>query len=51
MAVSTVRASIGAALFPAVPTSHDELLRRADTALYAAKRDGKGRLRYAGVPA
>lgn len=40
-----VRASIGAALFPAVPTSHDELLRRADTALYAAKRDGRDTLR------
>jgi diguanylate cyclase (GGDEF)-like protein len=42
-----VRASVGVALVDATATTPgtDELLARADTAMYAAKRAGKGRLR------
>ena len=38
-----VRASIGIATRPAEPCEPDELVRSADIAMYAAKRDGKGR--------
>lgn len=37
-------ASIGVALFPDVADSSEGLLARADTAMYAAKRDGGGRV-------
>jgi len=40
-----VRASVGAALIPEPPVTHDELLRRADTALYAAKSGGRDTVR------
>jgi diguanylate cyclase (GGDEF)-like protein len=39
----TIGASIGAALFPMHGGSQDELYRRADLALYQAKRAGRGR--------
>ena len=40
-------ASIGVALYPADAQTGDELLRRADQAMYRAKRDGKGGYRRA----
>lgn len=40
-----VRASIGVALFPASVEPLDELLRRADTALYVAKGEGRDTVR------
>ena len=40
-----VRASIGVALIPDLPVTKDELLRRADTALYAAKSEGRDTVR------
>jgi diguanylate cyclase (GGDEF)-like protein len=39
-----ITVTIGAVSFPAPPASLDALLRRADAALYAAKRAGKNRL-------
>ncbi len=47
-----VGASIGVAVHPPMAGEIDVLMGgAADQAMYAAKRDGKGRLRYAGVPA
>lgn len=40
-----VRASIGVALIQDPPVTQDELLRRADTALYAAKNEGRDTVR------
>ena len=42
-AVVGVTASVGAALFPDHALNLDDLLRTADTALYAAKRSGRNR--------
>lgn len=42
-----IGASIGVAMQPPVHGSIDELMHRADQAMYAAKRAGKGRLHYA----
>lgn len=41
-----IGASLGAALFPTQGTTPDELYKRADLALYAAKRAGKGIWRW-----
>ncbi len=41
-----IGASIGIALFPEDSESADDLLRRADTAMYSAKESGRGRLRF-----
>ena len=43
-----VGASIGVAVHPPMAGEIDVLMGAADQAMYAAKRDGKGRLRYAG---
>jgi diguanylate cyclase (GGDEF)-like protein len=43
-----LRASIGGALSGAGPIAADELVRRADGALYEAKRSGRGRVAWAG---
>lgn len=45
-----ITVSIGAVSFPAPPASLEELVRRADAALYAAKRAGKGRLQLDAEP-
>jgi diguanylate cyclase (GGDEF)-like protein/PAS domain S-box-containing protein len=42
-----IAASIGVALFPAHGTSMTDLLKHADAALYEAKRDGRGTIRFA----
>jgi diguanylate cyclase (GGDEF)-like protein/PAS domain S-box-containing protein len=42
-----IGASIGVALHPPLESQADELLRRADAAMYEAKRAGKGCVRYA----
>ncbi|MBY0430711.1 MAG: GGDEF domain-containing protein, partial [Rhodospirillales bacterium] len=42
-----VRASVGIALFPAHGEDAESLLRRADAAMYRAKRNGKGRFEFA----
>jgi diguanylate cyclase (GGDEF)-like protein len=39
-----ITVTIGAASFPTPPASLDEMIRRADAALYTAKRAGKNRL-------
>jgi len=44
-----VTVSIGAAVFPGDATSREDLLRRADTALYAAKKAGRDRVVLASV--
>ena len=41
----TVRASIGVSLYPRDGADGDTLLKHADIAMYAAKADGKGRVR------
>jgi len=41
--------SIGVAAYPANGTSHDELLKRADSAMYEAKRNGRDRVVVAGA--
>ncbi|MGD9372384.1 MAG: GGDEF domain-containing protein, partial [Desulfobacterales bacterium] len=41
---STVTVSIGIALFPLDAKLMDELIEKADTSLYKAKRDGKNRV-------
>jgi diguanylate cyclase (GGDEF)-like protein/PAS domain S-box-containing protein len=41
-----VGASIGVAMCATAATSADELMRNADVAMYAAKRDGKGRFAF-----
>ena len=46
----TVGASIGVAVYHAQEGDIDALISRADQAMYAAKRAGKGRLHYAGAP-
>lgn len=46
-----VGASIGVAVHPPMAGEIDVLMGAADQAMYAAKREGKGRLRYADVPA
>ncbi len=43
----TVGFSIGAATFLAPPSSIDEMMARADTLMYAAKREDKGSVRHA----
>jgi diguanylate cyclase (GGDEF)-like protein len=40
--------SIGAAMFPAHGRRAAELIRRADAAMYAAKKSGGNRWRFAG---
>ena len=46
----TVGASIGVAVYHAQEGDIDALISRADQAMYAAKRAGKGRLHYAPAP-
>lgn len=46
----TLGVSIGVAAHPPLPAQVDELLTRADHAMYEAKRGGKGSVHYA-VPA
>ena len=41
----TIGASVGIAIFPTHATHEEELLRKADVALYRAKQDGRGRVR------
>jgi diguanylate cyclase (GGDEF)-like protein len=41
--------SVGIATYPAHPAQVDELLRAADEALYAAKRNGRNRVELAGA--
>lgn len=43
----SIGASIGAAMCPPLDGHIDELMNRADQAMYSAKRAGKGRLHYA----
>jgi diguanylate cyclase (GGDEF)-like protein len=40
-----IGASVGIAIYPTDATHDDELLRKADVALYRAKQDGRGRVR------
>lgn len=47
---SPVNASIGACLFPYPNASGADIIRRADLAMYAAKRAGKGRCIFAPMP-
>ena len=42
-----IGASIGVAVYPPLEGDIDALMNRADQAMYAAKRAGKGRLHYA----
>ena len=44
-----IGASIGIAQHPPLPNQPDELLKRADTAMFEAKRAGKGCVRVAGM--
>ena len=47
-----IAASVGVATFPADGSDLAQLLKRADGALYDAKRDGRGTIRFAaGEPA
>jgi predicted signal transduction protein with EAL and GGDEF domain len=41
-----VSASVGVAYFPADATTPDDLLRKADVALYRAKHEGRGEVRF-----
>ena len=43
-----IGASAGVAVFPDDGVTAEELLARADAAMYGAKRDGKNRYRFAG---
>ncbi len=43
----SIRASVGIALYPDHGESPDELVRRADEAMYASKRKGTGKYRFA----
>jgi diguanylate cyclase (GGDEF)-like protein/PAS domain S-box-containing protein len=43
----TIAASIGVALFPSHGETMTDLLKHADAALYEAKRDGRGAIRFA----
>ncbi|WP_462390541.1 diguanylate cyclase domain-containing protein [Acidovorax sp. Q11] len=45
----SIGASIGVAMYPPMEGDIDALMNRADQAMYAAKRAGKGRLHYAQV--
>lgn len=45
----TLSASIGVAIYPDDASSRDELLARADAAMYAAKGDGGSRVRFGDV--
>lgn len=45
--VPSVSASIGIAVYPDHAVAVDDLIRRADEAMYAAKRDGKNGFRFA----
>ena len=45
-----IGASIGVATHPPIEADMDELMRRADQAMYAAKRAGRGCVREAGTP-
>ena len=47
--IINVGASIGVAMHPPLEGETDALMNRADQAMYAAKRAGKGRLHYAQV--
>lgn len=42
----TVSASLGVAVFPDHGATHEQLLQAADMAMYAAKADGRNRLRF-----
>jgi diguanylate cyclase (GGDEF)-like protein/PAS domain S-box-containing protein len=42
----TIGASIGISIFPDSATGGEELMRQADSAMYAAKREGKNRVMY-----
>jgi diguanylate cyclase (GGDEF)-like protein len=44
---SPVRVSVGAITFPPPPPDVDEMLRRADAAMYRAKHEGGGRIHFA----
>lgn len=43
--------SIGIALFAAHEASQDEILKRSDAAMYAAKQAGRNQVRFAAIPA
>jgi diguanylate cyclase (GGDEF)-like protein/PAS domain S-box-containing protein len=45
---ATVSASIGVAVYPADGASYEELMKKADNAMYEAKRAGRATIRYAG---
>lgn len=44
---ASIGASIGVAMHPPLPSFADDLLKRADAAMYEAKRSGKGCVRHA----
>ena len=45
---AVIGASIGVAMHPPLPNQADDLIRRADAAMYLAKQAGKGCVRHAG---